>query len=227
MALMLRRFLLAAVALLAAGLAPAQEAPPAPAQETVPAPAAAPATGLDEPITPEAPAPAPVVVPVAVRRADLPAVLDHNGTMDDAVADDQGVRRSVIMGGLDKITARTFKFEAPVGRTVKFRKLMITPRTCHVRPPEETPETSVFMEISEEPADGGENLQRLFSGWMFASSPGLNALEHPVYDVWVIGCHIDDPSNPLAATSGPQIEAEPADKPSIDEDIKDDDAARE
>ena len=122
-----------------------------------------------------------------VNLTDLPPVLDRDATFDDATPDENGVKRAIIMGGLDKITARTVRFMAPVGKTVRFKKLLITPRTCHVRPPEETPETSVFVEISE-PTPQGDGLQRMFSGWMFASSPGLNALEHPVYDVWVIDC---------------------------------------
>lgn len=167
--------------------------------------------------------------PAVVKLASLPPVLDHAATFDDAKPDDKGVRRSVLMGGLDKITARTFKFEAPVGATVRFQKLLITARTCHVRPPEETPETSVFVEIAETAPEGGDDLQRLFSGWMFASSPGLNALEHPVYDVWVIGCRVDDPSNPEAPSSvvASHEEEAPAEAPGIDDTIENDDAARE
>lgn len=169
----------------------------------------------------EAPAPA------TVKLGDLPAVLDREATLDDAVADEKGVRRSVVMGGLDKITARSFRFEAPVGHTVKFKKLLITARTCYVRPPEETPETSVFVEVNEPPPQGGDELRRLFSGWMFASSPGLNALEHPVYDVWVIGCHIDDPANPITTVvSGPDGD-QPAELPSIDDPVEEDDGPRD
>jgi len=162
-----------------------------------------------------------------VKLGDLPSVLNRDATFDDAVADDKGVRRSVIMGGLDKITARTFRFEAPVGHTVKFKNLLVTARTCYVRPPEETPETSVFVEINEPPPQGGDELHRLFSGWMFASSPGLNALEHPVYDVWVIGCHIDDPNNPNANVTAGVEGDQPAELPSIDDTIEQDDGARE
>ena len=164
---------------------------------------------------------------VPVTLASLPTVLDRPATYDDAVADGSGVRRSVIMGGLDKITARTVKIIAPVGVTVRFKKLLITPRTCYVRPPEETPETSVFVEVTE-PTPQGEGLQRLFAGWMFASSPSLNALEHPVYDVWVVGCHVDDPNNPGAPSSAvSDAEEAPVAQPSIDDTIENDDNARE
>lgn len=172
----------------------------------------------------DAAAPAPAVV----KLGDLPSVLTKPATFEDAVPDEKGVRRSVVMGGLDKITARTFTFEAPVGHTVKFKKLLITARTCYVRPPEETPETSVFIEINEPPPQGGDELRRLFSGWMFASSPGLNALEHPVYDVWVVGCRVDDPNNPGAPSMASTDETDQqADLPSIDDTIEQDDGARE
>lgn len=170
---------------------------------------------------------APAPAPLTVKLGDLPSVLDHDATFDDAVADDKGVRRSVIMGGLDKITARAFRFEAPVGHTVKFKKLLITARTCYVRPPEETPETSVFVEVNEPPPQGGDELRRLFSGWMFASSPGLNALEHPVYDVWVIGCHVDDPANPAVATMTGPASDQPTDLPSVDDPQETDDGPRD
>jgi len=164
---------------------------------------------------------------VQVRLSDLPAVLDRPASFEAGVPDDKGVRRSIIMGGLDKITARTVRFEAPIGTTVRYKKLLITPRTCYVRPPEETPETSVFLDIAE-PSPQGDGLQRLFSGWMFASSPGLNALEHPVYDVWVIGCHVDDPSDPGAPSSAiGEADDTPVDQPSIDDTIEEDDSARE
>lgn len=166
--------------------------------------------------------------PRTVKLSSLPPVLEREATFEDSKPDEKGVRRSVLMGGLDKITARTFQFEAPVGATVRFKKLLITARTCHVRPPEETPETSVFIEISEAAPQGGDDLHRLFSGWMFASSPGLNALEHPVYDVWVIGCTIDDPTDPEASrTIVRQEDDAPADQPTIDDEIEQDDSARE
>jgi hypothetical protein len=91
-----------------------------------------------------------------------------------------------LLQGLDKITARVSKFEAPVGAAVRFGTLSIRVRDCEKTPPEETPESAAFLEIDElRPA---EARVRLFSGWMFASSPALSALEHPVYDVNVLDC---------------------------------------
>ena len=90
------------------------------------------------------------------------------------------------MQGLDKITARVSQFNAPVGQTVNFGKLSIIVRDCRRSPPEERPENAAFVEIYE--SRPGEAKERLFSGWMFSSSPALSALEHAVYDVNLLAC---------------------------------------
>lgn len=95
-------------------------------------------------------------------------------------------RNGATLRGLDKITARMRTFDAPLDRPVAFGRLTITLRACKERPPEEPPESAAFLEVDETPP--GEETRRVFSGWMFASSPGLSALEHPVYDVWVLHC---------------------------------------
>ena len=91
-----------------------------------------------------------------------------------------------ILQGMDKISGRIIKFEAPVGQSVRFGTLEIIVRTCRKRPPEETPESAAFIDIWE--IKTGEAAASLFRGWMFASSPAISALEHPVYDVWVADC---------------------------------------
>ena len=91
-----------------------------------------------------------------------------------------------VLQGLDKVTARVSEIAAPVGRLVRFGTLEITVRACHKTPPEEPPESAAFIEIRD--AKPGEAGVELFSGWMFASSPGLSAMEHPVYDIWVLDC---------------------------------------
>ena len=93
---------------------------------------------------------------------------------------------AAILQGLDKVTARISTIEAPLGETVVFGTLRIVARACHKRPPEEPPESSAFLDIVD--LKPGQAPEPLFTGWMFASSPALNALEHPVYDVWVIDC---------------------------------------
>jgi len=95
-------------------------------------------------------------------------------------------KEAAVLQGLDKVTARISTFEAPIDKPVRFGTLEITARTCHKRPPEETPESAAFLEIVE--IKPGEDPVPLFKGWMFASSPALSAMEHPVYDVWVIDC---------------------------------------
>ncbi len=87
---------------------------------------------------------------------------------------------------LDKITARVIDLDLPEDIEVRFGTLAIRARTCRSRPPEEPPETFAFLEIDD--VKMNEERERIFSGWMMASSPALNALEHPVYDVWVIAC---------------------------------------
>jgi hypothetical protein len=91
-----------------------------------------------------------------------------------------------ILQGMDKVTARVSTIEAPVGEVVKFGTLEIIARHCDKRPPEETPESASFLDIWE--VRQGEAAVSLFRGWMYASSPALSAMEHPVYDVWVLDC---------------------------------------
>ena len=92
-----------------------------------------------------------------------------------------------VLQGLDKVTARVSRFEVGVGETVDFGSLSVTLRSCRKTPPTEEPESAAFLEIDDS-ASGGAAEDRVFSGWMFASSPGLSALEHPVYDVWLLDC---------------------------------------
>jgi hypothetical protein len=91
-----------------------------------------------------------------------------------------------VFATLDKVTARISKLEVPLGETVKFGSLKVTPRVCYSRPPTEPPKTTSFVEVDETQLDG--QVKKLFSGWMFAESPGLNAVEHPVFDVWLTDC---------------------------------------
>ena len=110
-----------------------------------------------------------------------------------------------VLQGLDKTTARVSQFEAKVGQPVRFGDLEIVVRDCQRTPPEETPEKAAFLQIYE--LRPGEEKVRLFSGWMFASSPALSALEHPIYDVNVLDCK-------AASTSAPPPAPSPAPLPS-------------
>jgi len=91
-----------------------------------------------------------------------------------------------VFSALDKVTARISKFEVELNKTVEFGALRVTPRVCYSRPPTEEPKTTSFVEVDETQLDGTE--KRIFTGWMFAESPGLYGLEHPTYDVWLTAC---------------------------------------
>lgn len=107
------------------------------------------------------------------------------GLSHNAVAEPHQI---AILQGLDKVTARVSTIEAPLGQSVMFGTLEVITRHCDKRPPEETPESTAFLDIFE--VRPGEPAKSLFRGWMFASSPALNALEHPVYDIWVLDCKV-------------------------------------
>lgn len=98
-----------------------------------------------------------------------------------------------VFAALDKVTARISEIKIPLGQAARFRALTITPRACYTRPPDEAPWTTGFVEIEEKMLDN--SVRRIFTGWMFAESPGLNAMEHSVFDVWLTGCEA-----PLAAS---------------------------
>jgi hypothetical protein len=88
--------------------------------------------------------------------------------------------------GLDKITGRMISFDVYIDETVQFGALQVTPRVCYSRPQAEEPKTDSFVEVDEITLD--RKIRRIFTGWMFAESPGLNAVEHAVYDVWLKAC---------------------------------------
>lgn len=91
-----------------------------------------------------------------------------------------------MFAGLDKITGRTIAFDAAIGETVQFGALQVTPHACYTRPPTEVTNTDAFVDVDEVTLQG--EIKRVFTGWMFASSPGLHAVEHPIYDVWLTDC---------------------------------------
>ena len=98
--------------------------------------------------------------------------------------------------GLDKITGRIIKFDVMIDETVQFGALQVTPKTCHTRPPTEPAQTTAFVEVDEITLEN--EIKRIFNGWMFAASPGLNAVEHSVYDVWLVDCKTEmGPSEPV------------------------------
>lgn len=124
--------------------------------------------------------------------------------------------QTAVFSGLDKITGRIISFDVAVGETVQFGALQVVPRACYTRPPTEAAATDAFIEVSEVTLQG--EVRRIFAGWMFAASPGLNAVEHPIYDVWLTDCKqplvkvAEDP-NPLpqaGTQQQPATQAAPA-----------------
>jgi hypothetical protein len=125
-----------------------------------------------------------------------------------------------VFSGLDKITGRIILFDVLIDETVQFGALQVTPRVCHTRPPTEPAQTTAFVEVDE--ITLANRIQRLFNGWMFAASPGLHAIEHPVYDVWLVDCKLQMGEEP--APAAPVIEAAPAEEeelPSPDAPVED------
>ena len=116
-----------------------------------------------------------------------------------------------LFAGLDKITGLTTNFEIAVGAEKNFGLLVVKPFVCFTRPVTESPKTAGFVQVEQQETDGKR--KRIFSGWMFAESPGLNAVEHPIFDVWLTGCK--DPNAPPPPTESP-VEPPTGDVPEED-----------
>ncbi|HWX90237.1 MAG TPA: DUF2155 domain-containing protein [Rhizomicrobium sp.] len=169
------------IALLPLGLVAVGLAATAFAQDAA-APAAKPAAIPNPPPSVTGPAAAPDVTADAPQPPPAPP---QGGTM-------------LMMRGLDKITGRPTSITAPIGKKVAFATLTITARFCYSTPASETPETAAFVQIEDHRPD--QSARQIFSGWMYGSSPGLNAVEHPLYDVWVISCN-NAPAPAVAANT--------------------------
>jgi hypothetical protein len=120
---------------------------------------------------------------------------------------------TAVFSGLDKITGRIVTFEVAVDETVQFGALQLTPRVCYSRPPTEPAKTTAFLEVDEVTLDN--KYRRIFTGWMFASSPGLHAIEHPIYDVWLLDCKggSDVIAEAKEQDDTPALAAKPPEKP--------------
>jgi hypothetical protein len=176
-------------------------APASPATAATPPPGQPPLTGL--PPGQRQPRGTPNGTPAA------PATLQPG---DEIVTEPPAVKitnKAAVFSGLDKITGRIIKFDAEVGETVQFGALRVTPRVCYTRPPTEAANTDAFIEVEEITLQG--EVKRLFTGWMFAASPGLHAVEHPIYDVWLTDCK--GPDTPVASAAPdavrPGVRAQP------------------
>jgi hypothetical protein len=195
---------LAAVAVLVTGVVQAQPAPSrdpttqVPPQEPAPKEIAPPAPGETTPVVAPPTEAAPPVTAPPVDDADK----NDEGVKSDAkpaeivteapVSTEKRQRHGVaIVQALDKITAETMRFEATVGRPVRYKGLVFTVRSCETSASDEPfMDSMAYMEVRSEPKAQTEEQpsKQVFHGWMFASAPGLNALQHPVYDAWLIAC---------------------------------------
>jgi len=161
--------------------------------DIAPAPAAKQPSVIPNP-PPSVTGPAAPVAPVAANPA-APAAQDAAAAPPPAAP--QGGTQ-LVLRGLEKITGRPTSITATIGKPVKFATLTITARYCYSTPASETPETTAFVQIDDNRPD--QPARRVFSGWMYGSTPGLNGVEHPLYDVWVISCN-NAPAQAVAANN--------------------------
>lgn len=144
-----------------------------------------------------------------------PAILLPSLVPDPAAAD-RIENGAALFSFLDKVTGRTSSREISLNDTFRFGSLVVKPRVCYSRPPTEPPKTTTFVEVDEIQLNGTE--KRIFTGWMFAESPGLNAVEHPVFDVWLTGCaqpvkSVSQNKGSRPASNAPQQPAETTEPP--------------
>jgi hypothetical protein len=165
-------------------------APKAAATPAMTAPAAKPATLSAKPATP-----APQTKMIPAKAAYNPMAGQEQAALNRAEPGKDGVKRLAILRGLDKITGRPSNILAPIGVPVTYATMVITARYCYSTPQSEPPETTAFLQIEDHRPD--QNARQVFSGWMLASSPSLNGLQHPLYDVWVMSCATNQPGQAL------------------------------
>jgi hypothetical protein len=138
-------------------------------------------------------------------------------TAPDAALADKISNPIAVFNGLDKITGRIISFEVAINETVQFGALQITPRVCYSRPPTDAPQTDTFAQIDE--IDELKQMKRIFSGWMFADSPGLHGVEHPIFDIWLTACKggtVVIREEPAAEASAPNPDESPPTDPGAD-----------
>jgi hypothetical protein len=196
--------------LLPTPLRPGQGVPPPGSFQSQPLPP--PGGGQQE--TPSAATPPPGAQPLPGQRqppksANAPPAPATLQPGDEVVAEPPSqkiVNKQAVFAGLDKITGRIIKFDVDIGETVQFGALRVKPDACYTRPSTEAANTDAFVEVDEITLQN--EVKRIFSGWMFAASPGLHGVEHPIYDIWLTDCK--EPQSTIATTEQP---AKPAPAP--------------
>ena len=117
------------------------------------------------------------------------------------------VNKKASFSGLDKITGRIINFDEDIGETVQFGALRVKTDACYTRPATEAANTDAFVEVDEITLQG--EVKRIFSGWMYAASPGLHGVEHPIYDIWLTDCKVPDTTIVSAQPDPPKPVAPP------------------
>ncbi len=120
------------------------------------------------------------------------------------------VNKKASFSGLDKITGRIINFDEDIGETVQFGALRVKTDACYTRPATEAANTDAFVEVDEITLQG--EVKRIFSGWMFAASPGLHGVEHPIYDIWLTDCKAPQTTVVSVQTDAPKPPPPPAPK---------------
>lgn len=150
-----------------------------------------------------------IQTPVPASASPVPEKIP--GKMPGKMPEKMIERPVVKLQSLDKVTARTVTFEVRVGSTVKFGPIYIRVQACRKAPPTEQPESASFLQIWEVTPPGqskGGESKWIYSGWMFASSPALSPMDHPIYDVWVLDC-LERKSTDPVPVAAPKPEAKP------------------
>lgn len=193
---------------------PAAQALPGTNSSTGNATAGTPAPAPEEAPPAVVPTPQPMAVPPIDEKEVAPAPPENATAPAEPKAPEAPLRRArydvAVLQALDKVTAETIRFEAPVGRPIRFKTLIFTVRACERSAPDEPIEDSIaYVEVLSQPRPepGRPPLppRQAFKGWMFASSPGLNPFEHPVYAAWLIDCRAAVPAPAPALAPGPAV----------------------
>src|SRR6185312_13294142 len=123
------------------------------------------------------------------------------------------INKKATFSGLDKITGRIINFDEDIGETVQFGALRVKTDACYTRPATEAANTDAFVEVDEITLQG--EVKRIFSGWMFAASPGLHGVEHPIYDIWLTDCKVPDTTIVSAAPESTKPPPPPVQKRTV------------
>ncbi|MBB5045882.1 hypothetical protein HNR60_000617 [Rhodopseudomonas rhenobacensis] len=191
------------------GAVQSQPLPPPPGTTIIPqnpsgtaaVPPAAPQPGVAA--APPAANPLPGQRPAPKTAPPSPATLQPGDEVVTEPPAQKIVNKKASFSGLDKITGRIINFDADIGETVQFGALRVKTDACYTRPATEAANTDAFVEVDEITLQG--EVKRIFSGWMFAASPGLHGVEHPIYDIWLHDC-----KGPETTVVAAQPEAKPA-----------------